>query len=226
MDFSKLISEEHQKKRKEKDIEERNRFIDLWSKTCCFTGHRPNKLGGEYDLLHPVNLNIKNKIIPVVEQLIKGGTIRFISGGALGTDQIGFWVVKSLQKKYKNIKIIVAKPFKYQEKAWKNQRTLNWYYKMLEQADEVVNVEEVTGYEDTKTETEFGEYSSIKMQKRNEYMVDNSRYIIAVWDGSTGGTYNCLKYAKSQINEPSYREFYVLNPKKNFEIYKFRGQVE
>lgn len=32
--------------------------------------------------------------------------------------------------------------------------------------------------------------------KRNEYMVDRSNFLIAVWDGKTsGGTYSCVKYA-------------------------------
>jgi uncharacterized phage-like protein YoqJ len=34
-------------------------------------------------------------------------------------------------------------------------------------------------------------------QKRNEYLVDNSDILVAVWDGRTekSGTYNCIKYA-------------------------------
>ncbi|PAD70641.1 hypothetical protein CHH83_02225 [Bacillus sp. 7586-K] len=36
------------------------------------------------------------------------------------------------------------------------------------------------------------------MQKRNEWMVDNSDYVIAVWDGTKGGTGNCVKYAQKQ----------------------------
>jgi len=35
-----------------------------------------------------------------------------------------------------------------------------------------------------------------KLDQRNRYMVDESRYVIAIWDGSLhGGTYNCYKYA-------------------------------
>lgn len=33
------------------------------------------------------------------------------------------------------------------------------------------------------------------MQKRNEYMVDNSDYVIAVWKGKPSGTCNTVKYA-------------------------------
>ncbi len=34
------------------------------------------------------------------------------------------------------------------------------------------------------------------MQKRNEWMVDNCDMLVAVWDGTDGGTYNCIDYAK------------------------------
>lgn len=36
------------------------------------------------------------------------------------------------------------------------------------------------------------------MQKRNEYMVDNSNYFIAVWNGKPSGTGNTVKYAKKK----------------------------
>jgi uncharacterized phage-like protein YoqJ len=35
-------------------------------------------------------------------------------------------------------------------------------------------------------------------QKRNEWMVDHAQMVIAVWDGSSGGTANCVKYALKQ----------------------------
>lgn len=33
-------------------------------------------------------------------------------------------------------------------------------------------------------------------QKRNEWMVDHAEMLIAVWDGTSGGTANCVKYAR------------------------------
>jgi uncharacterized phage-like protein YoqJ len=32
-------------------------------------------------------------------------------------------------------------------------------------------------------------------QKRNEFMVDNADTVLAIWDGSSGGTANCVQYA-------------------------------
>ena len=39
-------------------------------------------------------------------------------------------------------------------------------------------------------------YKPYLMQTRNMHMVDNSEDIIAVWDGTAGGTGNCVKYAE------------------------------
>ena len=44
-----------------------------------------------------------------------------------------------------------------------------------------------------------GEYAAFKMQVRNEWMVDQlnpaTDLLLAAWDGSPGGTGNCVKYA-------------------------------
>lgn len=59
------------------------------------------------------------------------------------------------------------------------------YRDTLKQADEVTYVSKET-------------YTEGCMQKRNEYMVDQADYVYAVWNGTSGGTGNCVKYAKEQ----------------------------
>ena len=44
-------------------------------------------------------------------------------------------------------------------------------------------------------------YSPYLMMVRNKYMVDISDRGIAVWDGSKGGTANCVRYAQ-KIGKP------------------------
>lgn len=58
---------------------------------------------------------------------------------------------------------------------------------MIKNASEVVNV---TGVEEYP-----GPWAYFK---RNEWMVDNTDCLIAVWDGSKSGTEHTVKYAKSQ----------------------------
>jgi uncharacterized phage-like protein YoqJ len=184
---------------------------ELINHTACFTGHRPDKLGG-YNMKNPIMLKLKGKLLEIIEELIKEeGINRFISGGALGTDQAAFWCVHILQKKYPEVKNIVAVPFAKQDALW-NQEQKYWYQKMLKLADEIVYVDGILGYQRDK-ETPVGEFSKKKLRIRNEYMVDNSRIVVAVYDGSSGGTSNCLWYARRLG-----RTIYRLNPKYDFAL--------
>ena len=70
------------------------------------------------------------------------------------------------------------------------------YESQLEWADEVIYVDEIEGYECKNTYV--GDYHPAKMDLRNRYMVDNSDLVIAVWNGTKGGTCNCVKYAKKK----------------------------
>ncbi len=157
-------------------------------KTCCFTGHRPNKLKG----YNPEdNKELLWRIYKEVEDHIDNkGVITFISGMALGVDM---WAAKMIlrAKKYNpEIKLICAIPCANHASKWGKESQKEWQ-RIVDAADEVVYV---------STE----EYKPYLMQKRNEWMVDNSDYIIAVWDGTSGGTGNCVKYAekiKKQITQ-------------------------
>lgn len=158
------------------------------NKTCCFTGHRPNKLFG-YDLSNPNYQILAKKIKYVARVLIEqNGVDTFITGGALGVDTIAFFAVQSLKKDYPHIKNILAIPFIGQQNMWKSQIDLDRYDRMLKLADETVIVENIPQYK--------GYSFAQKLNNRNHYMVDNSNYMIAVHDGTKGGTYNCLEYAK------------------------------
>lgn len=41
-------------------------------------------------------------------------------------------------------------------------------------------------------------YTRTCMQMRNQWMVDHCDALVAIWDGSSGGTENCVNYAKDQ----------------------------
>lgn len=215
IDFAKLSDPEWKKqwaderKERERQLEEQE---TLRKKTVCFTGHRPNKLGG-YDMRNPTMLKLKDKPLEVIEELIiKEEKSRFITGGALGTDQVACWCVHILKKKYPHIKNIIATPFKEQDKVWSADQKM-WYKRMLDVADEIINVEELGKYKVSGDKP--GEFSPAKMQKRNEYMIDHSEAIVAVYDGSKSGTRNCLNYAKKTYLG---HQLWRLHPDFNFEL--------
>lgn len=158
------------------------------------TGHRPSKLGG-YNIPNP----IFNYICKTAEGIIlKENPDKIITGMALGWDT---WLARISYKL--GIPFIAAVPFIGQESIWPKE-SQKQYNQLLKLASEVIIVSD-------------GEYSSKKLQIRNEWMVNNSDKVLAVWDGSNGGTGNCVNYAKS-INKdiiiinPNTKDIIILDP--------------
>lgn len=152
--------------------------------TCCFTGHRPNKLYG-YSPSIEGNKKLLWKLREIIiEHIEKNKVDTFITGMALGIDMWAARIVLKLKEKYPYIRLVAAIPCKNQSNKWIQESKQEWNY-IIEKCDKVHFVSDE-------------EYTAWCMQKRNEWMVDNSKYVIAVWDGSKGGTGNCIKYAEKQ----------------------------
>lgn len=163
-------------------------------KTICFTGHRPNRLGG-YDPSNEKNLKILWKLRDTIERyIVEEEVITFITGMALGIDQWAAKIVLKLKEKYPHIQLIAAVPCKNHSNKWNEESKKEWQ-RIIDSCNLVYYVSDE-------------EYTSWCMQKRNEWMVDNSDLVIAVWDGTRGGTGNCVKYA-----EKVGKEIYRIDPK-------------
>lgn len=151
----------------------------------AITGHRPNKLGNDYDLTSPLVKDIKNKIQHIITQSNQSGSnLELITGMALGIDTL--FSLLAIENK---IPFIAAIPCKDQEKMWV-QKSKDLYQSILK--NKLCSIQMVS----------FKEYDLECMNKRNEWMVDNCDLLIAVWDGTSGGTKNCINYAvkkKKQI---------------------------
>lgn len=148
------------------------------------TGHRPNKLWGyDYTNANYVKLMklLKQYIIDTINN-DKEHKVEIITGMAIGTDTIFAIVGLYLRDHGYNIKVICAIPFKGQESKWPLE-SQNLYNIILGKADNIVYVCD-------------GGYAKWKMQKRNEYMVNlltsDNDFLIALWDGTPGGTANCI----------------------------------
>ena len=61
-------------------------------------------------------------------------------------------------------------------------------------ADKVVLVDTLDKYKIKGYQEDI--YYPAKMPKRNEFMCDKADILITVWDGSKGGTANCIRYMK------------------------------
>lgn len=155
------------------------------SKSCCFTGHRPNKLNG-YNPSDNKELLFKLRDI-IIDHIENKEVDKFITGMALGIDMWAGRIVLKLKEKYPHIKLVAAVPCVNQYNKWPQKSKDEWQ-SIIHKCDEVHYVSNDT-------------YTSWCMNKRNEWMVDNSRYVIAVWDGAKGGTGNCVNYAVKKGNE-------------------------
>lgn len=202
-------------------------------KIISFTGHRPKELFGTYDFKNEKSKILASKLLKLLEKLISENKAEvFISGGALGFDQLAFFCVEKLKEKYPHIKNIVAVPYKDQPKAWEEQlkqfkekgytkaikemeMTVKRYQKMMELADKIVYVDEYEKYQPKGMKKEdIGKHSNSKLQLRNVYMVDHSELLISCYNGSPkSGTKNCIDYAKKNG-----KKIINLNPNDNFKI--------
>ena len=148
--------------------------------TCCFTGHRAEKLPWRYNENDPRCVDLKQRIFDTVEAVFSAGFHHFICGMAEGCDMYFCEAVLELKKNHPEILLEAAVPFEGQADKWPAAERER-YRRMLIECDRVNLLQE--------------EYSPGCMMKRNRYMVDNSQLIIACYDGHSGGTLNTLRYA-------------------------------
>lgn len=160
----------------------------------AFTGHRPNKFNNDYDLKSPLIHSIRREIIHKVAMIRvredNTSPTEFIVGMALGIDTLAALIAIDLE-----IPFTAAIPCLKHDSKWP-EKSRKIYQEIL--AHPLCTVELVSPVP----------YNSRVMQVRNEWMVDHSEILLAVWDETAGGTANCVAYAKSIE-----REIVHINPR-------------
>lgn len=151
---------------------------------CCFSGPRPQKLPWGYNESDNRCIEMKNKIKEEISNAVKKGYSIFISGMALGFDIMCAESVLELKNIFPHIKLYCALPCKNQERLWRaidKER----YKNILSHSDSIKYINEF--------------YTGAKcMFERNQFMVDNSSLLIALYYGLSGGTKNTIEYAEKQ----------------------------
>lgn len=141
---------------------------------CCFTGHRPDKLDiGEKE--------VKPLLEKAIDDAIEDGYVTFITGMATGTDIWAGEIVLERKKHNKNIHLICALP----HPGFESRRSLTEkmrFNRIIKNADFVKEIND--------------HYFTGCYQVRNEWMVDHSNLVIAVFNGQKSGTKNTVDYAK------------------------------
>jgi len=143
------------------------------------TGHRPQKLG---ELVFRARAEVERAIRTFSPE-------RLLTGMALGVDT---WAAETCVQL--GVPFVAVIPFSGQEQRWSSVEKER-YRSLVSKADRVVH-------------TASGPYAAWKFQKRNEYVVDNCEWLLAVYDGTPGGTKNCVEYAR-KVN----RSMTIINPR-------------
>lgn len=147
--------------------------LEKRKKRVCFTGHRPEKINTPECIIKD---RLKEEIITAINE----GYCVFISGMARGVDLWAAELVIQLRSSGYEIKLICALPYEDLEKSW----SIEWqkkYHKIISHADLIKCISP--------------HYSQHCFQIRNEWMVNHSAKIIAVYNGNRSGTQNTLVYA-------------------------------
>lgn len=144
--------------------------------TCCFTGHRPEKLQGPEEM-------VIEKLDAAIQDAIRSGYRIFISGMAKGVDIWAAELVLRYRETNPQIQLICAVPYQGFGQRWGRE----WWSRFLN----IIQSADAVHY--ICPSSSYGAY-----QARNIWMVDRSSLVISVYNGSKGGTRNTIAYAKKQ----------------------------
>ena len=140
---------------------------------CCFTGHRPDKMT-------QTELEIKPLLEKAIDNAIENGYVTFITGMAMGVDIWAAEIVLERKKTNKELHLIAALPHPNFESR-RSEDEIRRFNKIIDEADIVKQINE--------------RYFRACYQVRNEWMVDRSSLVIAVFNGEKSGTKNTIDYA-------------------------------
>lgn len=150
------------------------------STTCGFTGHRPTKLPWFNNENDPRCIKLKDELSARLEGIYEAGYRHFICGMAIGCDFYFAEAVIELRKKHADVTLEAAIPCGDQPDKWNEKQRLE-YNSLIDRCDKVTVLQIY--------------YTPSCMQRRNEYIVDNSSLLLACYNGKPGGTMKTLLYA-------------------------------
>lgn len=148
--------------------------VEKRKRRLCFTGHRPEKL-------HSDEATVCAILEGSIDAAIADGFVTFITGMARGVDIWAAEIVLARKAVNPEIRLICALPHPDFEKRW----SAAWqerYNAILQQADLVRTI--------------CPSFSMASYQVRNEWMVDHSARVIAIYNGALGGTAKTIQYAE------------------------------
>jgi uncharacterized phage-like protein YoqJ len=148
--------------------------------TCCFTGHRPQKL--HFQENSEECLDLKKRLRAAAVDAIERGYKYFICGGGLGIDLYAAEIIIDLKTEYPYVRLHLALPCLNHTKLWRSEQK-RAFQEILRNADKIIYVSDRDYFEGC-------------MHIRNKYMVDHANLVIAAYNGTSGGTQQTIAYAE------------------------------
>ena len=140
--------------------------------TCCFTGHRPEKLPWREDEGDPRCLELKARLAGAVEAAYEKGMRHFLCGMARGADFYCCEAALALRERRPGVTVEAVIPCEEQAARWRERDRERWF-SLVERCDNETMLQH--------------HYDRGCMLRRNRYLVDHSAMLIAVYDGMLGG---------------------------------------
>ena len=152
------------------------------SKTCCFTGHRPQFFPWGGNTGDPAAVKMLHALESEILQAIADGYTTFLYGGALGVDTWAAEIVLQLRKNL-SLMLMAVLPFP----GYNVDVTEDSYRQIIAESDRILYVEATQRMS--------------ALAARDRYMVDHSSRLIAVYDERShihSGTWRALCYAREK----------------------------
>lgn len=143
------------------------------SKTCCFTGHRPEKCKGSVS-------DVRARLEQEIRKAIADGYDTFISGMSPGVDTWAAEEVLKIRKENSTVRLLCYVPYKGVEKDWTPDAQAE-FREILDRADEITYI--------------CSKHESWCFKATDTWMVEASSRVIAVFNGTSGGTEFTIRYA-------------------------------
>ena len=162
---------------------ERMFMMKARQESCCFSGHRPEKLPWREDESDPRCLELKTRIAAALDRAYDKGYRNFLCGMARGCDWYFCEQVIQLRKRRAGVYLEAAIPYPEHGNGWSEENRRR-YQTLLAACDEQFMVST--------------HYHRGCLQKRDRYIVDHASLLIAAFNGQPGGTQYTMRYAIRQ----------------------------
>lgn len=163
----------------------------------ALTGHRPQKLAG-FDLSHPGYRALQDGLEAYIEKnLATYDTVVGHSGLALGADTVWSKAILAMKAKYPGRVLFHAEiPMLEQAEAWFKETDIAFWREQVESCDDQTIYGSLAGLD--KSDPRRKREASRLLNARNAGMVDHCDVLLALYDGTGGGTGNAVADAKKK----------------------------